>query len=307
MIIPLIFSLFLMAAIVLLLDLTPERITNDVLRIISPKQSLRDRVRIKQGKKKSRKISKELEHIQEAMTATGKGNQFVIVCALSVTLMVSGGAFALLIDNFFLVPILSIGLCLFPFIYAKSAIAHYEKHIEQEMETALSIVTTSYIRSDNIVLSVRENIGYIKPPMSDIFKAFLGDATAISSDLRHSIRKLKSKIDNPIYREWCDALLQCQDDRTLKNTLLPIVNKLTDVRIVNNELKTIIYEPRKEYFTMLAMLIGNIPLLYLLNQSWYLTLMTTTPGQIVLALSGATVLITALLLMKYTKPIEYRR
>ncbi|HCA28382.1 MAG TPA: hypothetical protein DEP23_01765 [Ruminococcaceae bacterium] len=85
------------------------------------------------------------------------------------------------------------------------------------------------------------------------------------------------------------------------------MNKLTDVRIVNNELKTIIYEPRKEYFTMLAMLIGNIPLLYLLNQSWYLTLMTTTPGQIVLALSGATVLITALLLMKYTKPIEYRR
>lgn len=307
MLIPLISSIFLIAAIVLLLDMTPERITDDLLKIISPKQTLRDKVRIAQGKKKSRKISAELEHIRNAMIATGKSNQFVIVCALSVTLMVCGGAFALLIGNLFLVPILSVALCLIPFMYAKSAIAHYDKHIEQEMETALSIITTSYIRSDNIVSAVGENIGYIKPPMTDIFKTFLGDATAISSDLKHSLHKLKNKIDNPIYREWCDALLQCQDDRTLKNALLPIVGKLTDVRIVNNELKTIIYEPRKEYFTMIAMLFGNIPLLYLLNQSWYRTLMTTTPGQFVLALSGAAVLVTALLLVKYTKPIEYRR
>ena len=307
MFIPLIASLLLIAAIVLLLDLTPERITDDLLKIVSPKQSLRDRVRIAQGKKKSRKISAELAHIKAAMTATGKAGQFAIVCALSVTLMICGGVFALLIGNLFLVPILSIAFCLLPFIYAKSAIAHYDKHIEQEMETALSIITTSYIRSDNIVLAVKENIGYIKPPITDIFKTFLGDATAVSADLKRSLHKLKNKIDNPIYREWCDVLIQCQDDRTLKSTLLPVVNKLTDVRLVNNELKTIIYEPRKEYFTMAAMLFGNIPLLYMLNHSWYNTLMTTAPGKLVLALSGAAVLVTSLLLARYTKPIEYRR
>ena len=46
-------------------------------------------------------------------------------------------------------------------------------------------------------------------------------------------------VDNEIFWEWCDTLIQCQDDRTLKDTLLPIVAKLTDVRIVNSELKTI--------------------------------------------------------------------
>lgn len=307
MIIPLISSILLIAAIVLLLDLTPERVTDDLLGVISPKQTLRDKVRIAQCKKKSRKISVELEHIKNAMTATGKSNQFAVICALSIALMICGGVFAVLIGNLFLVPILSVAFCLIPFIYAKSAIDHYDKHIEQEMETALSIITTSYIRSNNIVSAVGENIGYIKPPITDIFKTFLGDATAVSADLKHSLRKLKSKIDNAIFREWCDALIQCQDDRTLKNTLLPIVNKLTDVRLVNNELKTMIYEPRKEYFVMAAMLFGNIPLLYMLNQSWYHTLMTTTPGTFVLALSGAAVLVTALLLVKYTKPIEYRR
>jgi hypothetical protein len=175
------------------------------------------------------------------------------------------------------------------------------------METALSIITTSYIRSDDIVSAVKENITYLKPPINKIFKSFLGDATVISSDTKHALHKLKDKIDNQISKEWVDTLIQFQDDRTLKDSLLPVVTKLTDVRIVNNELKTMLYEPRKEYYMMVALVIGNIPLLYMLNKSWYSTLMDTLPGKIVLALSGITILVTALLMMKYTKPIEYRR
>jgi hypothetical protein len=307
MITPLTSSLLLIVAIVIFLDLNPERVTNDLLKIISPKQTLRDKVKIAQGKKKSRKISIELAHIKDAMIATGKADQFATVCSLSLVLMFLGGIFAILINNPFLIPILAIAFCLIPFIYAKGAISYYDKHIEQEMETALSIITTSYIRSDDIILAVKENLDYIKPPITGIFKTFLGDSTAISSDIKHSLHKLKDKIDNAIFKEWCDTLIACQDDRTLKNTLLPVVSKLTDVRIVNNELKTLLYEPRKEYFMMVALVIGNIPLLYMLNKSWYNTLMNTLPGKFVLALSGATILVTALLMIKYTKPIEYRR
>lgn len=104
-----------------------------------------------------------------------------------------------------------------------------------------------------------------------------------------------------------ETLIQCQDDRTLNDTLLPVVAKLADVRIVNNELKTMLAEPRKEYFTMVAMVVGNIPLLYMLNKDWYATLMFSLPGKIMLAVCGAVILITALLMAKYTKPIEYRR
>jgi Flp pilus assembly protein TadB len=304
---PLIASLLLIVAIVLLFGLTPERITDDMMKIISPKQTLLDKVKIAQGKKKSRKISAELKRINDALIATGKGGQFATICAVSLTLLICGGMFALLINNIFLVPILAIALALLPFIYAKTTISYYDKHIEEEMETALSIITTSYIRSDDIVSAVKENITYLKPPINEIFKSFLGDATVISSDIKHALHKLKDKIDNQIYKEWVDTLIGCQDDRTLKDTLLPVVTKLTDVRIVNNELKTMLYEPRKEYFMMVALVIGNIPLLYMLNKSWYSTLMDTLPGKFVLALTGVAILITSLLMMKYTKPIEYRR
>jgi len=307
MIFPIIASLLLIVAVVLLFGLTPERITDDMMKIISPKQTLRDKVKIAQGKKKSRKLSAELKHINDALIATGKGSQFATICAVSLTLLICGGMFAVLIDNIFLVPIFAIALALLPFIYAKTTISYYDKHIEEEMETALSIITTSYIRSDDIVSAVKENITYLKPPITEIFKSFLGETTAISSDIKHALHKLKERIDNQIFKEWVDTLIQCQYDRTLKDTLLPVVTKLTDVRIVNNELKTMLYEPRKEYFMMVAMVVGNIPLLYMLNKSWYSTLMDTLPGKFVLALSSVVILVTALLMMKYTKPIEYRR
>lgn len=45
------------------------------------------------------------------------------------------------------------------------------------------------------------------------------------------------------------------------------------MRIVNAELEYLVVEPRKEFITMVVLAVGNIPLLYFLNPSWYDTLM----------------------------------
>lgn len=300
-------SALVIIAIVLLLDLTPERVTDDILKIIAPKDNLKTKIRIAQGKKKSRQISKELNRIHEALNATGKGNKFTLLCALSLFLCVGGAFLSVIIGNVFLMPVFMVSFAVIPFLYAKNSISYYEKHIRDEMETALSIITTSYIRSDDIVESVRENINYIKPPIKEIFKAFLGDAIAVSADIPKSLAKMKDKIDNDIFSEWCDTLISCQDDRTLKDSLLSVVTKLTDVRIVNNELKTMIAEPKKEYFMMVALVVGNIPLLYLLNKDWFSALMFTTAGKITLGICGIVIMITTVFMKKYTRPIEYKR
>lgn len=300
-------ALLLVAAVVLLLGLTPERITDDIMRLVTPRQTLRDKARIAHNKKKSRHIAAELAYIRDALAATGKGRQFTLICAMSLCLLVGGSLFAIMIGNLLLVPILGAALAALPFLYAKGVIGAYEKHIRMEMETALSIVTTSYVRTDDIVEAVRENIGYIKPPVRELFRAFLGESTMISADIKGALANLRQRVDNDIWQEWCDAMTACQDDRTLKDTLLPIVSKLTDVRIVNNELKTMLYEPRREYWMMVALLIGNIPLLYLLNGDWFSTLVDTLPGKVVLAVCGLTILITAFFMLKFTRPIEYKR
>lgn len=300
---------FLLLAVgaVLLLKLTPERITGDLMRFVSPKQTLRDKVLTRKGKKKSRKITVELRRIKDALEQTGKGNQFAVACAASLLLMIVGCVIAIMIDNPFLVPVFAIAFAMIPFIYAKRTVAYYDNHVKEELETALSIITTSYVRTDDIVSAVKENIQYLKPPVKDIFACFVAENMMISSDVKQSIRHLKEKVNNSIFAEWCETLIACQDDRTLKDTLMPIVTKLTDVRIVNNEIKGMLSSARVEYYMMAGMVVGNIPLLYFLNKDWFNALMFTTLGKLVLAICGLVIIVTAVLMLRFTKQIEYRK
>ena len=293
--------------IVLLLKLTPDQITNDMMRLSLPEQSLREKVLLAKGKKKSRKLTVELNRIRDALDKTGKSNQFALSCGASLFLMIIGCVLAIAIDNVFLIPVFSLAFALIPFGYAKRTINYYENHIQEELETALSIVTTSYVRNDDIVTAVKENIEYLKPPVKDIFAGFLAESMMISSNIKESITHLKERVNNTIFEEWCDTLIACQDDRTLKDTLMPIVGKLTDVRLANGEIKAMLSAARVEYYMMAGMLVANIPLLYVLNQDWYAALMHTMLGKAVLAICGMVILVTYMLMTKFTKPIEYRK
>ncbi len=304
---PIISSVILIIGIALLMDFTPENVTDDLLAIITPKDSLREKVRAIRGNKKKHGIYKTLLKMKTALEVTGKSKQFSLACFLSLVGFAGGMILSLIIDNIFLLPVFSVTFGLLPFFYIAHTLSYYDKHTKEELETTLSIITTSYMRSDDILISVRENLSYIKPPLREVFLSFVGDATAVTSNTKRALYNLKEKVDNEIFKEWCDTLIQCQDDRTLKDTLQPVVAKLTDVRIVNSELKTMLINARNEYLMMVFLVVGNIPLLYLLNKDWFHTLLFTTAGKAVLGVCGVVILITALFMMKYTRPIEYKR
>ena len=294
-------------AIVLILDLSPRRVTEDLLQIITPHQTLHERIKAIRGGKRKKDIYYKLMAMKQTLEATGKHKQFTFICFASLVLFAAGIFLSILIDNLFLLPALSVAFALIPFLYTANTISSYEKKTKEELETTLSIITTSYIRSDDIIGAVRENIPYIKHPLKETFLAFTGDATAVSSNIKRALYNLKEKLDDEIFREWCDTLIACQDDRTLKDTLLPVVSKLTDVRIVNNELKGMLAAARNEYWVMVALVVGNIPLLYVLNKDWFHTLIYETSGKVVLGICGVVILVTALFMLKFTKPIEYKR
>lgn len=307
MIFPMIASVFLIIAIVCFLDLTPTQISDDLMKITTPKSSLREKARALRAGKKKKSLGSRLIYVQSALEATGKSGKFALVCSASLVLLAAGAVVAILIDNVFLVPVLAVAFAMIPFIYVRNTLSYYNKHIQDELETTLSIITTSYNRNSDIVSAVNENLAYIRPPLKECFTAFVGDAMAVSSNTKQALRNLKSKVDNEIFHEWCDTLIQCQDDRALKDTLLPIVTKLTDVRIVNSELNTMMSAVRTEYYTMVGLVVGNIPLLYVLNKDWFHTLMHETAGKVVLGVCGAVILITYIFMLKYTKPVEYKR
>ena len=43
----------------------------------------------------------------------------------------------------------------------------------------------------------------------------------ISADVKQALSNMKPKLDNYIFREWVDAAIACQDDKSLKSTLTP--------------------------------------------------------------------------------------
>lgn len=148
---------------------------------------------------------------------------------------------------------------------------------------------------------------YLNPPVRSVFVEFLTRIKLVDPDVDAALQDMGTKIDNAVFREWVAALLTCRHDRGLKTILTPIVAKLSDMRIVNGELENLVFEPRKEFITMQVLVIGNIPLLYWLNQDWYDVLMHTPLGQALLAAIAAVMFISTAAVIKLTQPIEYRR
>lgn len=307
MILPMIASIFLIIAIVCFLNLTPQQISQDLRSVLSKKPNLRDRAMAHRAGKNKKGLGAKLEYLQSALAACGKEGMFAFVCSSALVLFAIGAVVAVLINNVFLIPALSVAFAMLPFIYVRNIISVYEKQTKEELETTLSIITTSYTRSGDIVSAVKENLPYIRPPLKESFTAFVGDAVAVSSSIKQALYNLKNKVDDEIFREWVDTLIQCQDNQEMKDTLQPVVAKLTDVRIVNSELNMMMSAVRTEYYTMVGLVVGNIPLLYVLNKDWFHTLIFETPGKIVLGICGIVIVITYFFMLKFTKPVEFKR
>lgn len=292
----------------MILGLKPVEFTDGLFAfLLRPKRSIREDIQTSTGRKKDGPLRMEISEAQAVLEMTGRGSRFSLVCAVSLGLFCVGGSLAILLGNFFLAPVMAVGFMFLPFWYVKLTANHYKRDIASELETALSVVTTAYLRTEDIVTAVEENIAYLNPPVSKVFRDFLMQIKLVNPDVGAALKVMKSRIDNEVFREWCDAASDCQHDRSLKNTLTPIVAKLSDMRNVNAELEYLLAEPRKEFLMMVVFVVGNIPLMYLLNKDWYHVLMHTPLGQIILAVTAVVIFVSAGFVVKLTRPIEYRR
>jgi Flp pilus assembly protein TadB len=297
----------LITATALILGLTPERISMDILSLLYKEDSLRRKVAIAQGSAKKSKLQSALLDTYNALKATGSENNFAVLCTVALLGFVAGCILTALIGNIIFFPSFTLVSFLIPYSYARGLVYTYNKQIADELETALSIITTSYISNGDIIYAIESSTPYIHPPVQNIFKEFLGGTKLISSNIKLAIAKMKDKINNEVFHEWCNSLIECQDNASLKSVLQPIVSKLSDLRIINAELQTELNGARNQYLIMVFLTVGNIPMLYFLNREWCYSLFATFPGQIILGLTAMSCAITGLLAYRFTRPIEYRR
>jgi hypothetical protein len=281
-------ALLMSAGIVILLGITPEIITQDIMSLMSRQRSLKYRVAKAQGKVKQNRLQTAIMNIKNALIATHSENKFSLLISVSLIGICAGFLLAALLQNLLLIPIFS-GICvILPYAYVNVLLSNYNRRISEELETALSIITTNYVSNDDIIYAVEQT-------------------KLINSNVKLAIEQLKGEINNEIFHEWCDSLIECQDNVTLKKTLQPITTKLSNVRIINAELRNMLMSPRREHVMMVFILLANYPILYFLNSDWFKVLTDTFVGQMVNSIVAIVVIVTVILAYKYTQPIQYKR
>ncbi len=291
-----------------MLKISPLNMTESIFKKLSDKpRTLKESLDETTKRKKMSYLKREITEVKAILDMTGRSHKFTQISMLAMLLFVVGASFAIMLGNFVLAPILAVGFMFLPFWYVRLTQNHFKKELSSELETALSIITTGYLRTEDIVTAVEENIAYLNPPVSAVFKNFLYRVKMVDPDVISALRDIKFKLQNPVFHEWIDSMILCQNDRSLKSTLTPITSKLSDMRIVNAELELLVTGPRQEFLAMVALVIFNIPLLYFLNKSWFETLMFTFIGQVILAVCAATIFVSTAFVVKLTQPIEYKR
>lgn len=235
----------------------------------------------------------------------GQAERFQRQLVISLLCGAAGLTIGLMLKNIPLAVVLTVGLYFLPLWLTRFSLFRYQRFVNEELEVSLSLITTSYLRSNDILGAVKENLVNIKEPVRSVFTSFYNGLTYIDANAPAQIERMKEQLDNKIFWEWCDILILRQDNHLLQAALPPVVNKFSVLKAQQEANETRMTQPLKMAATMAALVVGFCPLMALLNRAWYENLMYTIPGQVILVGAAITVFVTINKGISLSEPISY--
>ncbi len=267
-------------------------------------KKLRQKVRAAKAKPRKDPLRTLVQEVKQILAIQGMQGAMTAVWGASVGLSVCGVVVCRLLGNLFLVPVVVAVCATVPFFVIKLQWQHKERRFTEELEAALGSITTSYLRGNNTILAaVQENIPTIKAPVSQVFRLFVVQATLIDSRTETALLAMKRMVHNTVFHEWVDAVIRCQADYKLKNTLPPILEKFSDERTVAAETAVIMDAPRRTFWIMLATACVAPALVWFIYEDWGRVLFDTVPGKLLLTLHFAVVAVTFFVGLYVMQPV----
>lgn len=269
------------------------------------KERAKDYVRRINGKATESIAVRSRRQAQEVFERTGQRERYRKTLQVSLGTAVIGAVIGLALRNLLLSIVLAVGFYFIPLWWTQFSLYRYDQYLNDELETALSLITTSYGRNNDILASVEENLGNIHEPVKGVFTSFINTLRYVDANAPAQIERMKTSLDNLIFRQWCDTLILCQADHTLRDALPPIVSKFSDQKAQQQENATKMMLPLKRAMGMIALTLAIIPLLAISFPAAYANLTSTFFGQISLVITAVVVLVTINAGIKLSKPIQY--
>jgi uncharacterized membrane protein YuzA (DUF378 family) len=221
--------------------------------------------------------------VSSMLKLMGKENQFRFFLLFSICFSFASCVVAAAMSNLFIAPAgIFLGFSL-PVIYVTLSFNKFLKQLDSALESSLSIITASYLRSEDIISAIQENITYISEPIRSALNHFLFLSKKVNPDIIANLKSVKNLIHNEIWEEWIDGVISSYDDRTLKNILIPIIDKLSRKQQLTRDLEQEAYKPLKEFIVVGLIAALNPFIIKMLNKEWYEIITTNLVGKISIA------------------------
>lgn len=268
-----------------------------------PKVSSNARQEVITGKKISHfdKFKAEAEETLRLSNMKLSWEQFEGIIAVFVIIGVVIGA---VLHNILLCIVLGGIMAYLPVVILKLKQYKYSMYISDQLQSTLNTVTTAYMKNDDINIAVKENLHRIDEPLNVIFREFVASNMFIDSDIVRNIKFMHGRIDNHFFHEWCDSLILCQSDRNVKYVLPTIIEEMSDVKNIQEEANTMMFQIYKEFGLVAGIVIANIPFMKLLNSDWYVYLTQTFPGRMIVVIAFFVIFLSFIYVVKVNKPLS---
>ncbi len=276
---------------------------SEIAKSLQRLREKKKRIRRITGKPKG-KLEATLDNAREMLTAAGMSGQVASYRWTAAILALLGLLIGLALDNVLAALVLAAGLGCSPLIVIHIRTGDYIRSLDEKLENAMGTVTNSYAASGDLIGAVQSSLRLLPTPLEGVFRQFYAETQLIDSDVIKAIHRLRDRIDNRYWRDWCDVLIQCQRDRQLRYALSGIVGRLGEMRRVQMETDTVIRKQLGDYIVTVMIVLGAIPLMGAMMPDWYSMLTTTLAGKITLAVVLAAVLATAVWVAQLYRPVE---
>lgn len=305
-------SVFIFIAITvglfLALDINPLQVAGEMARKRRPSfKAMQREARGQQSRSPIAAIRRQFARAKAILEITNRAAQYRLCKRLAILFAVIGAGVGIVVGNPILAVVLMLAGILGPTFVIQVMATTFQKQVNSELFTALSIVTGSYQRCENMVDAVAENIGNINPPVSDVFQEFLRRTRMVDPSVAKAISAIRPMIDSEVWRQWCDAALLCQRDPSKKFTLTSVITKSMELNRIQGELDAKLNRPLVLTMGLFLLVIGNIPIACFLYSDWITVIKSTVQGWIGIAGIAVAGLYAAYRGVRAARPLEYRK
>ena len=276
---------------------------SEIAKPLQRQREKKKRIRRITGKPKG-KLEATLDSAKEMLMAASMNGQIPSYRWAAAIMALLGLLIGLALDNVLAALVLAVGLGCSPLIVIRIRTGDYIRSLDEKLENAMGTITNSYVASGDLIGAVQNSLHLLPAPLEGVFRQFYTETQLIDSDVINAIHRLRERIDNRYWRDWCDVLVQCQRDRQLRYALPGIVGRLGEMRRVQMETDTVIRKQLSDYIVTVMIVLGAIPLMGAMMPDWYSMLTSTLAGKITLAVVLGAVLATAVWVAQLYRPVE---